>query len=351
MDERVVAELTRIYRAAFDELVSRLVRAAERGTDTAFLHAQLRDVMALLAEVDSEARQWIEQQLPAAYREGQHATIDALREAGALPRGMAATFAGVHRTSVELLAANLYADLTDATALVGRRVADVYREVALQTTAQMRSTGTLARQGARDLREELLRRGLTGFVDAAGRQWRLDDYAEMTVRTTVIEAGNLGRINQQSEAGYDLVRMTEHHPTCPVCAVYQGRVYSVSGTDKRFPALYETAFGRGFNIVHPRCGHSVSPWIEHLVDDPVADRERSNQPFDVDPRTQRQRDAYEAGQRRKREMRQDRRQWERYRVELPDETPTFSAFRRMKRVNSRRWQDLQAAYRESRTAA
>lgn len=350
MDERQVAALVRIYRAAFDELVARLHRAIERGTDTVFLQAQLRDVMQLLAGVDAQALGWIEQQLPAAYRQGQHATLDDLRRAGALPTGMTATFSGVHRTSVELLAENLYADLTDATRLVGRRVNDVFRQLGLETVARMRATGTLGRQGIRDLREDMIARGLTGFVDGAGRQWRLDAYAEMAVRTTVIEAGNLGRVNQLTEAGHDLVKMTEHHPTCPICSVFQGRVYSVSGKDKRFPALYETAFGRGFNIIHPRCQHSTVPWIEHLADDPGGERERSNQPFDVDPRTEKQRDAYEDGQRRKRQLREDRRQWERYRAALPDETPTFSGFRRMKRANSTRWQGLQAAYRESRAA-
>jgi len=351
MDDRVIATLVGIYRSAFDELVQRLVRAVERGTDTAFLHAQLIDVMQLLSELDAEAQRWIGQHLPEAYRAGQHATLQALQDAGVVSPRLTASFAGVHRTAVELLADNLASDLNEATALVGRRVQDVFREIALQTTARMKATGTLARQGARDMRDELVSRGLTGFVDGAGRRWRLDDYADMTIRTTVIEAGNLGRVNQLADTGHDLVRMTEHQPTCPICAVYQGRVYSVSGNDPRYPALYETAFSRGYNIVHPRCQHSVSPYIEHLADDPAGDQERSAAPFDVDPRSQRQRDAYEAGQRRKRQLRQDRRQWERYMLVLPDETPTFSGFRRMKRANSRRWQELQAAYRESRAVA
>lgn len=348
MDDRTAEALTRIYRGAFDELVARLLRAAERGTDTVFLHAQLLDVMQLLAEVDAEARDWIQRHIPEAYRQGQHAALDVLRQAGAAPRGMTATFAGVHRTAVELLADNLYADLTDATSLVGRRVDDVFRRLGIETAARMRSTGTLARQGARDLTIDLLSYGLTGFVDGAGRNWRLDDYADMAVRTTVIEASNLGRINQQVEVGVDLVKMTEHHPTCPICAVYQGRVYSVSGDDTRYPALYETAFSRGFAIVHPRCKHSVVPYLEHLADDPAADRERSAAPFDVEPRTRRQRDAYEAGQRRKRQLRDDRRQWERFRATLPNDTPaTFGAFRRMKLANSARWQQLQVLYREA----
>lgn len=270
MDEKTITTLVEIYRSAFDELVQRLVRAVERGTDTAFLHAQLIDVMQLLSELDAEAQRWIGQHLPEAYRAGQHAVLQALQDAGVVSPRLTASFAGVHRTAVELLADNLSADLSEATALVGRRVQDVYREIALQTTARMKATGTLARQGARDMRDELVARGLTGFVDGAGRQWRLDDYADMTIRTTVIEAGNLGRVNQLADTGHDLVRMTEHHPTCEICAVYQGRVYSVSGNDPRYPALYETAFSRGYNIVHPRCfpaGVLVSgpPVLAHMT--------------------------------------------------------------------------------------
>lgn len=66
----------------------------------------------------------------------------------------------------------------------------------------------------------------------------------------------------------DLVIMTVHGLSCPDCAKYQGRVFSLTGQDKRFPKLPpEISLYRG---VHPRCGHSFYPYI-HGVNDPMLD--------------------------------------------------------------------------------
>lgn len=49
--------------------------------------------------------------------------------------------------------------------------------------------------------------------------------------------------------------------------MYQGRVYSISGEDKRFPALYETALKHGYSLIHPNCRHEFIPYFKefHIV--------------------------------------------------------------------------------------
>lgn len=66
--------------------------------------------------------------------------------------------------------------------------------------------------------------------------------------------------------GTDLVIMSVHGASCPDCARYQGRVFSLTGRDKRFPRLPpEISLYGG---VHPGCGHTFSPYI-HGVNDPM----------------------------------------------------------------------------------
>ncbi len=69
------------------------------------------------------------------------------------------------------------------------------------------------------------------------------------------------------------------------------------------------------------------PYVEELADDPEKDREFSNRPFDIDPRSKKQIDQYNKVQKKKRQLRADRRQWQRYKMVLPNDTPrTFSGF-------------------------
>ena len=64
----------------------------------------------------------------------------------------------------------------------------------------------------------------------------------------------------------DLVIMSAHGASCSECAKYQGRVFSLTGRDKRFPK-----FPPGISLyggVHPGCGHTFSSYI-HGVNDPM----------------------------------------------------------------------------------
>ena len=49
-------------------------------------------------------------------------------------------------------------------------------------------------------------------------------------------------INLAIDIGTDLVEMTTHYCTCGECSKYQGRVYSITGTDTRFPPFLNKCF-------------------------------------------------------------------------------------------------------------
>lgn len=168
----------------------------------------------------------------------------------------------------------------------------------------------------------------------------------MVARSTTREAGNLARETQLTENGYDLVEMTTHYPTCKICAPLQGRVYSISGKDKRFPPLSK-AFKDGYHNVHPNCRHSVHPWIEELQDPDEIQKalDDSGKPFE-DNRPEEEQKLYNKQQAQNRRARDDRRQYERYKGRLGEDAPkTFSAFRRMKKAAGDAWTGLQSKYK------
>ena len=331
--------LAGIYRDAYLELIDRLASLTQAGRSTAFTRATLADIERILRNLDGQAAEWFATAVPQWYREGQAATIERFASLGIdiTP----AAFAGVHQEAIRVLAETALQDLTDATARVGRRVSDAIQRANLRAITGKVSRGDTVRETARALQRLLEEQGLS----AAGGM-RLDAYAQLVARSTTREATNLGRLNQQTEDGHDLVTIPPHTPTCPLCAPYQGRVYSVSGKDQRYPSLWGTAFGGGYANIHPNCKHVVVPYVERFARDAEADRRASNAAFE-DNRPARERDAYAGGLARKRRQRETRVQWERYKARLGDRVPPLGSFASMKGRDSSGYRELMAAFRDA----
>lgn len=160
----------------------------------------------------------------------------------------------------------------------------------------------------------------------------------------------------------DLLEMPYLGCACAECAKYQGRVYSISGTDKRFPKLPE--FLKQTGKVHPGCRHYFRSYnIERTITKYIRDEngevitlqvdavQNSNRPF-TDDRTTWKINAYEEVLKRdekKKNMGWDEestRQYTKRRIEyewicehLSDIAPkSLGAYTRMKRLNSAKYQ-------------
>lgn len=97
-----------------------------------------------------------------------------------------------------------------------------------------------------------------------GAKQSLHSYAAMAARSARIESTNIGAIGRALQAGTDLVKMTTMPQCCKLCGAYQGKVYSISGKDKRFPALFKTVLRSGYALPHPNCRHEFIPWFEEI---------------------------------------------------------------------------------------
>jgi hypothetical protein len=178
---------------------------------------------------------------------------------------------------------------------IGRRINDEFRRAGLEAVQRKLTEGMTIRQTRDALLQELTQSGLTSFVDQAGRRWNLVHYADMVARTTSREAYTAGTIAVVQRSGHDLVRATEHYPTCDMCASRQGRVYSLSGTHPDFPALSESGVHFPW---HNSCGHVLTPVVESYLTPEELERLKalSNLSFDTDPRSAREKRAYDRSQ-------------------------------------------------------
>ena len=138
----------------------------------------------------------------------------------------------------------------------------------------------------------------------------------------------------------DLLEMSKHGVTCGECSKYEGRVFSISGTSKRFPPLPACIKEKG--EVHEGCRHTFYPFIEG-VSKPLYAKNivtYSNAPF-VDQRTPDQKRQYDEEQAKFLAKVESERQYALLKKLAPDLAPkTLSAFSRMRNTNSKGYQSI-----------
>lgn len=275
---------------------------------------------------------------------------------------------------VQKLTNNLMGEITEASEtvrknlddlVIGRLQPDIFRQRGLEEVAGMEATGTGAMKTGENLAETLRRDGVTAFTDRAGRDWSLHTYGSMVARTTSRQAEVLAVLTADPEN--DLYQISRHGTTCKVCAPFEGRVYSRSGTNPDFPPL-AIAFGKvdpaGTNDlsntylnIHPNCLHVLLPWTPVGLTDEEIQKAKDfssieKNPLSIDPRTEKQIKAYRNKERARAKWLQNYKQWEKYRVILGNKVPkTFDTFLKHKMSGDDKFRAWEKEYRAANKAA
>jgi hypothetical protein len=96
--------------------------------------------------------------------------------------------------------------------------------------------------------------------------FNLKNYADLVARTKMTEASTQAVMNTTTALGEDLVQVSAHNTVCEICAQYEGKIYSLSGTDPDFPPVEDLP------PYHTRCEHTISTVIkEGLIADGTLD--------------------------------------------------------------------------------
>ena len=84
-------------------------------------------------------------------------------------------------------------------------------------------------------------------------KWNVKKYAEKMLRTQTRMLQTQGALDAARMVDTDLVQVSSHNTTCPICVEYEGKIYSISGTSPIFPPLDDEP------PYHPYCKHSLTP--------------------------------------------------------------------------------------------
>ena len=105
----------------------------------------------------------------------------------------------------------------------------LFDDIVNRIAAAPPESDTARRRIAQQVLNEYKQRGITGFVDKAGRRWNMVSYVEMATRTAASELAARAHLDELQRAGIDVVRYTVM-PNChPWCKPFQGRLLSITG--------------------------------------------------------------------------------------------------------------------------
>jgi len=227
------------------------------------------EVEALLDQLDANSAEWIAENIPRFYKSGIKRATVAMDEVGFSGEFVSQPI--LHQEAIAVLVNDIQDDLLAATehARRGFRRVLMKSQLSLATDRAMSAeivrgviAGKARREVSKGIGERLMEEYGTPTIRVGSKTYAIDDYAELVARTRTKEAHTAGTINRTIEAGHDLV-MISAHGAKDGCSYYEGKVFSISGTDERYPPL--NSIPRGGPPFHPNCRHSTMPFVEDLA--------------------------------------------------------------------------------------
>lgn len=97
------------------------------------------------------------------------------------------------------------------------------------------------------------------LVEVNGKHFQPDYYAELVARTKFHEVQSLASLDVADNVGSDLVIVSNHNTTTPMCKEHEGRVYSISGNHPKYPKLVDKP------PFHPNCLHTLHVTFEWAI--------------------------------------------------------------------------------------
>lgn len=246
----------------------------------------------------------------------------------------------IHQNAVQEIMNDSFYSILEATENMGvdakRRIEEATRKANQGSLIE----GVSRRQATQDAVAELTEQQIIGIIAKNGAMIPIQAYMANVIQYNQRKAHVQGALNRIKENNMDLVYVNEVGITCEYCAMYQGRVYSISGNDPRFPKLdVEPPY-------HSHCVHSLSAWVEDYQDSDEKSRmvTLSNRPF-RDNRTQKNIRAYERIQKEKSKRNITRKQWIRYKARMPD-LPSLRTFASHKARDTEKYREWLSNFRE-----
>lgn len=278
---RLAARVVELVADAELVMLRRVSSSLRAGVDApGWVTAKLTELQTLrrrltgdLAALDRDLAATVDALVAEAYTLGQAGAVGDLDDVNLPPGLPAGQFAAVRTIAADTLTA-----VRGVPPVALRAVTDAYQAVVAEASTTVLVGAQTRVQAAQQALDRLLGNGITGFTDTAGRQWAMESYVEMAVRTGTGRAAVQGHVDTLAASGQDLVYVIPGPRACPICDAWAGQVLSITGGTTgtvtaagrtRVAGSLEDARAAGWG--HPNCRCATGIYLPGVTE-PSVDR-------------------------------------------------------------------------------
>lgn len=271
-----LAQLAQAYRDAEAHILRLIAQALEKGAEGTgnYYQAQYSELNRLRREADAALNTALEK------TNQELAGLLAANAQGAAAEAVSSVMPpAINTDAVNALTLETAASMASMKSGVLRSVNDTFRKITRAVSTRGIMSGETMQSRLQAALNEYAAKGLTAYTDAVGRQWKIDSYAEMALRTATNRAQNQGRAEQFKTHGIGLVRTSQHMGCSDLCLPYQGKILSLDGrtgtvteldpatgnnVTVTITATMNDAIANGYH--HPNCRHTDTAYIPGTPD-------------------------------------------------------------------------------------
>lgn len=140
-----------------------------------------------------------------------------------------------------------------------------YLDVVNEVTGKVLAGTATPQEALRQATRQWADMGIPALIDKGGAHWSTEAYINMVTRATANNVANDMQDARMDEYDSDLIEISSHAGARPLCAPYQGRIFSRSGRDSVYPAFDETSHGEPAGLFGINCGHFKYPYIPGIT--------------------------------------------------------------------------------------
>jgi len=250
------------YREALQKISNELNRIDLTNFERAQLIVVQKEIADVLGELDVRTKAWVASTIPKAAEDGIIYSIMALGVADTVEDARKiVVFNRLNREFIKTAVADTQADLLQVSQNINRKVRTTIRQVTAEAmrsnlTQGINTTDAIKRDILKALRQRLGDSLNTGIIDAAGRRWKPEVYADMVTQTKLAQAQRESAINDAlgRDAFYGVI---SSHGAKDLCRNWEGKIVKLTPDAPGDYPYYGSLPNR--EIFHPKCKHVISP--------------------------------------------------------------------------------------------
>lgn len=257
-----ITTLLKYYKEALTKISDELNRIDLTNFGRAQILVTQKEISDALSQLDSQMKGWVAVTITQAAEDGIIRSIMALGVANTIEDAQKiVTFNRLNRDFIKTAVADTQADLLQVSQNIDRKVRTAVRQVTAEAmrsnlTQGINTTDSIKRNILRDLRQRLGDSLNTGIIDAVGRRWKPEVYAEMVTRTKLAQTQRESAINDAigREAYYGMI---SSHGAKDMCRNWEGKIVKLTADAPGDYPYIGSLPNR--EIFHPNCKHVISP--------------------------------------------------------------------------------------------